>query len=123
MSLQAWIAAEPVSVLVTGGLLGTLFLAFIAFFLVPGVAHLVRLGRLQRRVRTVKLNAAVTEFKKLFAVDRGLAHLWSEFQETLHRQTEMREGVATVIAVRETAPSEMYFHPHHVGDPRPLPEC
>lgn len=118
MSLHAWIAAEPVSVLVTGGLLGALLLAFVVFFLAPGLRHLVRLAGLQRRVRSVKASSAATDFKKLFAVDRRLAHLWSEFQETLHRQTEVRDGVSKVIAVRATAPSETYFSSQYVVDSR-----
>ena len=118
MSLQSLVAAEPVTVLVTGCCLAVLAVAFVGAFLIPGVLHWFRLRGLQSRMRSVQTKTASTEFKKLFVVDRRLAHLWSEFQETLHVQREERDGASTVTAVRATVPAEVYFNAQYVVDTR-----
>lgn len=47
----------------------------------------------------------LSDIKKLFARDKHLAHLWSEFQDTLHVQREERDGqMKIVVAVRSTVP-------------------
>src|SRR5207247_4078884 len=56
--------------------------------------------------------------KRLFVVDARLAHLWSQYQETLHEQTEDRDGQARVVAVRSTVPAEAYFNSQYVVDSR-----
>lgn len=108
MNLVAFVAQAPLPVLVTGGALAVLVLGFLGVFLVPGVLHWRRLRRMQQRIaRFDAKNLAITEFKKVFATDKRLAHLWREYQESLHLQREERNGQLVVVAARSTTPAEM----------------
>ena len=104
--------------LVTGGLLIFLVFAFLAFFLVPGIIHWIRLWRVLSGLTSFKSKASPEEFEKHFAKDRGLSHLWAEYQDTLHVQREERDGQMHVVAVRSTIPSEAYFNGQYVVDSR-----
>lgn len=104
--------------LVTGGLLSLLVIGFLSAFLGPGVIHWFRLRRIQNGMATFKTKTPPGEFKKLFAKDRRLAHLWAEYQDTLHVQREERDGQMHVVAVRSTVPSETFFSGQYVVDSR-----
>ena len=49
-----------------------------------------------------------------------LAHLWSEYQETLHKQrvTNPQTGVEEVTAIRSTLPAESFFSTSVLVDSR-----
>lgn len=117
---SAWaaVAAEPLHLLVTAGLLALLVLAFIAAFLLPGLWHWVRLRRLHRDLQRFELRTPPGEFRKLFARDARLAHLWKEFQDSLHVQREERDGQTVAVAVRSTLPAETFFNTQYVVDGR-----
>ena len=102
----------------TGGLLALLVLGFILLFLLPGVLHWFRLRSILSGLQAFKGPTPPGDIKKLFAPDKRLAHLWSEFQDTLHVQKEEREGQMKIAAVRSTVPAEAYFSGQYLVDSR-----
>lgn len=106
------------NLLVTGGLLSLLVLGFLALFLVPGVIHWFRLRKILAGVESFEPKTPPSEFKKLFMQDKRLAHLWAEYQESLHAQREERDGQMLVVAVRSTVAAENYFNEQFVVDSR-----
>lgn len=104
--------------LVTGGLLCFLSLGFLVVFLVPGVIHWFRLRRIHSSLEALGVNTPPSEFKKLFSSDKQLAHLWTEYQETLHEQREERDGQSQLLAVRSTLAADSYFNEQFVVDSR-----
>ncbi|KQR49970.1 anti-phage ZorAB system protein ZorA [Acidovorax sp. Leaf160] len=118
MNLQSILATAPTPVLATGAVLAFLILVFLTVFLVPGVLHWNRLRAIQKDIQRFDSKNSASEFKKVFARDRRLAHLWKEYQDSLHIQREERDGQLTVIATRATAPAELYFNSQFVVDSR-----
>lgn len=118
MNLQSILATAPTPVLATGAVLAFLILVFLTVFLVPGVLHWNRLRAIQKVIQRFDAKNSASEFKKVFARDRRLAHLWKEYQDSLHIQREERDGQLTVIATRATAPAELYFNSQFVVDSR-----
>lgn len=108
----------PFHLLVTGSLLALLILGFILLFLVPGVIHWFRLRGILANVLALKRGTQPTAFKKLFAPDKRLAHLWSEYHGSLHEQREEHDGQMRVVAVRSSIPAEAYFCSQYVVDSR-----
>lgn len=118
MNLQSILATVPTPVLATGAVLAFLILVFLTVFLVPGVLHWNRLRSIQKDIRRFESKNPAPEFKKVFARDRRLAHLWKEYQDSLHIQREDRDGQLAVVAIRATAPAELYFNSQFVVDSR-----
>lgn len=118
MNLQSILATVPTPVLATGAVLAFLILVFLTVFLVPGVLHWNRLRSIQKDIRRFESKNSAPEFKKVFARDRRLAHLWKEYQDSLHIQREERDGQLAVVAIRATAPAELYFNSQFVVDSR-----
>lgn len=118
MNLQSILATVPTPVLATGAVLAFLILVFLTVFLVPGVLHWNRLRSIQKDIRRFESKNSALEFKKVFARDRRLAHLWKEYQDSLHIQREERDGQLAIIAIRATAPAELYFNSQFVVDSR-----
>ncbi|WP_139559025.1 anti-phage ZorAB system protein ZorA [Methylotetracoccus oryzae] len=112
------ISTIPTSLLVTGGSLIALLIAFLAIFLLPGTIHWLRLRRILSGIEAFESATPPGEFKKLFAGDRQLAHLWAEYQESLHLQREERDGQLQVSAVRSTVTADAYFNGQFVVDTR-----
>jgi len=112
------LASEPSSVLITGGALALLTLFFLLGFLVPGIGHWIRLFRIQRVVAKFEPRNYRAQFKKVFSTDKRLSHLWKEYADSLHEQTELREGQTVVVAVRATVPAETYFNDQFVVNGR-----
>lgn len=108
----------PVPVLATGAVLALLLIFFVAAFLMPGIVHWFRLRRILARIAKFKTNNYVTEFKQVFENDKRLAHLWKEYQDSLHFQKEQNDGQIIVKAVRATGPAEMFFNEQVVVDSR-----
>ena len=126
MNLQAVLAnapmfltSAPTPVLATGGVLTLLVVLFLAVFLLPGILHWFRLRRILRRIAAVDgKQLAIVELKKVFASDKRLAHLWKEYQESLHLQREERDGQMHLKSARATMPAEMFFNSQFVVDSR-----
>ncbi|HEY4067184.1 MAG TPA: tellurium resistance protein TerC [Burkholderiaceae bacterium] len=110
--------SPPVHLYVAGGLLAALVLSFVAVFLLPGLVHWLRLRRLNRAINGFELRTPPGEFRKLFAGDARLAHLWKEYQDSLHVQREERDGQMLPVAVRATLPAETFFNTQYVVDAR-----
>lgn len=101
---------------VIAGVLVVLSLAFVGFFLVPGLSTWWSLRRANRGLERIKQTAgggAVDPELIANAVmtkKRRLAHLWSEFQATLHPQKEVDEnGQERVVRWRATTLAEVFF--------------
>jgi MotA/TolQ/ExbB proton channel family len=118
VNYQSILVAIPTAVLVTGTVLAVLVLMFFVVFLAPGVLHWFRLSSIQRRIEKFESKNFASEFKKIFAKDKRLAHLWKEYQDSLHSQREERDGQLTTVAIRATVPSELYFNSQFVVDSR-----
>jgi len=118
VNIQALIGSAPTILLVVASILVILVVAFLLFFLVPGVLHWFRLRRIQRRIAKFSSQNFAAEFKKVFAEDKRLSHLWKEYQDSLHFQHEDRDGQAVVFAVRATVPAELFFNSQFVVDSR-----
>ncbi|MCV2355377.1 anti-phage defense ZorAB system protein ZorA [Paucibacter sp. B2R-40] len=112
------VSAVPFHLLVTGGLLALLVLSFIVLFLLPGIRHWFRLRAVLSSVLALAGKSPPAELKKVFVNDLRLAHLWSEYQDTLHVQREEHEGQMLVTAVRSTVPAEAFFNNQFVVDSR-----
>jgi ABC-type transporter Mla subunit MlaD len=112
------VSAVPSHLLVTGGLLALLVLSFIVLFLLPGIRHWFRLRAVLSSVLALEGKSPPAELKKVFVNDLRLAHLWSEYQDTLHVQREEHEGQMLVTAVRSTVPAEAFFNNQFVVDSR-----
>lgn len=109
----------PTPVLVTGGILTLLVLIFLVVFLAPGVRHWFRLRSIRRRIAALDAkHVAIMDFKEVFARDKRLAHLWNEYQESLHLQRQERDGQMQIISARATMPAEMFFNSQFVVDGR-----
>lgn len=108
----------PVHLQVTGGLLLLLVLGFVVLFLLPGVIHWFRLRGILGALLALKGPTLPGDIKKLFADDQRLAHLWSEYQDTLHIQREQQDGQMKISAVRSTVPAEAYFSGQYLVDSR-----
>lgn len=100
----------PTHLLVVGSFLSVLVTIFLSAFLMPGIWHLFRLRGIQLKLQNLQSNPPLSEFEKIFTKSRRLSHLWREYQDTLHKQHEERDGRETVVAVRETVPAEIYFN-------------
>lgn len=118
MNYQSILATTPTTVLATGAVLAILVLIFCVVFLAPGVLHWFRLMSIQRQINNFESKNFASEFKKVFAKDKRLSHLWKEYQDSLHIQREERDGQLTIVATRATVPSELYFNSQFVVDSR-----
>ncbi len=118
MNYQSILATTPTTVLATGAVLAILVLIFCVVFLAPGVLHWFRLMSIQRQINNFESKNFSSEFKKVFAKDKRLSHLWKEYQDSLHIQREERDGQLTIVATRATVPSELYFNSQFVVDSR-----
>lgn len=118
VTIQEILATTPLSVLVTGSLIAGLSIAFITVFLIPGMLHLARLRKIKKRIAGFEKADAVAQFANVFSVDKRMAHLWTEFRESLHDQEDERDGQMVVVASRSTVPAEMYFSTQAVVDGR-----
>lgn len=113
-----FLSTMPTPVLVTGAVLTLLVLIFLTRFLLPGIVHWFRLRSIQRGIQRFQTKNFALEFKKAFSVDQRLAHLWKEYQDSLHIQREERDGQLAIVAIRATTPAEMYFNSQFVVDSR-----
>lgn len=108
----------PVHLLVTGGVLAALVIGFVLFFWIPGLWHWYRLRKIQSGLKKLDASSSPDEFRKVFATDKRLAHLWKEYQDSLHKQYEERDGQEVVVSVRSTTPAEAWFSSQFVVDSR-----
>jgi len=106
------------SVYWTGGFLAGFFLLFLFGFLFRGIWHWWRLWRALRALNNLAPNASREDLRDVFARDRALKHLWKEYEDTLHEQSELRNGMVVTLATRSTMPAEAYFNTQSMVDGR-----
>lgn len=108
----------PIHLLITGSVLIGLIVFFVAAFWLPALWHWQRLRKVQRGLKELTAESRPEDFRKVFSVDKRLAHLWKEYQDSLHKQYEERDGQDVVIAIRSTTPAEAWFSSQFVVDSR-----
>jgi hypothetical protein len=118
VNFESFFTSATTPVLLTGAFLAFLSLIFLVFFLIPGALHWLRLRSIQQRIKAFEAKDSANEFKKAFSKDSQLAHLWKEYQDSLHIQYEERDGQLAMAATRATVPSELYFNTQFVVDSR-----
>ena len=107
----------PISLFLTASALAILVVGFVVWFLVPATRHWFRLRAIQAELRALT-DQNPAGLRKIFDVDKPLAHLWNEYEESLHAQKEDRDGQSVVVAIRSTIPAEAYFNSQFVVDTR-----
>lgn len=116
MSLPQYLIPGVVAVFVA-----FLALAFLVWYLRPS-RHLRRtLKSVIPAIQALKLGADAdpvdrNQVAKILGLDPTLAHLWSEYTETLHEQYDHVDGERRLIAVRATVPAEVFFNTHVLVD-------
>lgn len=116
--LPDWAQTLPLPIWITGAVLVGLAVFFLGRFLIPGFMHLRRLRDIQNRINRFATKDYIVEFKHVFEKDKRLAALWKEYQDSLHRQYEVRDGQRVLKAVRATVSAEMFFNSQSVIDRR-----
>jgi hypothetical protein len=104
--------------LITGGILSALALSFFVFFFLPGVFLSWKLRKILKGIKSLGDQASPDDFKELFSKDRRIAHLWSEYQESLHEQYEEQDGQLKVVAVRSTITADTFFNVQFIVEGR-----
>jgi len=98
-------------------ILGLLATSFLAFFFFPSFLVSARLSKVIKKIEALdgKPNGKLDD---LFHKTGVLEHLWREYSDTLHKQTELdpRTGQQRVVRLRSTVPAEMYFRSEIIVD-------
>lgn len=102
------------------GIAAALLLSFLVFYAVPGITLWWQLRKLARRLGRLQGEPRPTLRDKLKVAFAGTRcfHAWSEFEETLHDQYDVRNGERQIRDVRATVPSEGFLNPESIIDPR-----
>lgn len=108
----------PVHLLITGGALVMLSLAFLLLFLAPGLWHRRRLNAILRALRAQGEESDPKLLSDVFRRDSRLSHLWTEYRKSLHEEHAERDGVMKVIRCRSTVPAEVFWNATTVVDGR-----
>lgn len=114
-----FIKTEPVFVQVVAAAIFLFALSFLFLFFVPGVWIWFRLHGVVRRLRRLK-GMDDKNFAPIFARDRTLLHLWTEYEETLHEQRTIDPETGTLkpAILRSTVPAAMVFTTETLVDSR-----
>ena len=89
-----------------------LLLFFLFFYVAPGIGFVSKtkiLAREIKRLRAANQDVSPESVRKLMNGQKLLAHLWSEYEGTLHEQWETIAGERRRVRVRATMPAETYF--------------
>jgi putative membrane protein len=109
-----------VPVLVAGTVL--LFLiGFVVHYLIPGVRLWFELNGVSKRLREVKNDdkeLMLDDLSNVFSRSDVMAHLWSEYRQTLHPQFVIRDGEKVIERIRATVPAEGFFSSQAAVDSR-----
>lgn len=119
MSTVELILAAPWVVRIVAGLLAFFIVLFTALFLLPGLVAWYRYDNVALRLRAYK-KAQRGSPSAVFAGDSRLAHIWAEYEKTLHeqRQLDPATGQLEFVAWRATMPSGMIFTQEALVDSR-----
>ena len=96
-----------------------LAICFVVYFIRPAMRLSKTLAATISRLREAR-ERRNWDLTDCFAGDATLEHIWSEYQETLHKQRvpDPATGEMVVQAVRSTVPAEVFFSTHAVVDTR-----
>ncbi len=97
----------PVHIYFFAAVLGLLSLSFLMFFFAPSLVVSWRISRVIRRLRALEGKPAA-DMPAIFAKSGALEHLWHEYADSLHRQSETR--------FRSTVPASLMFAPESIID-------
>ncbi len=91
-----------------------LTLYFLGAFYIPyqfAVHRLKKIDKQLSKLGDTKDVGAITPdaLRSYFDVDRGLSHVWREYEETLHAQYVSVDGEEKLANLRSTAPAETFF--------------
>lgn len=98
------------------GLLIVLAAGFLLFYVLPAFSVFFRIRGATHALADLADNKTEVNKDSLAATFRGrgvLEHLWSEYYETLHKQTEVdpATGMHRIVQLRSTVPAEALFNP------------
>jgi hypothetical protein len=115
---NSYAASLRLPIRIIGGMLLALALVFIIFFLFRGVWFRLKLGHVIRALR--RSNNSTVDLSKLFSRDKALAHLWREYEHTLHKDKDINRqtGSQEVVSFRATVSAETFFNPQTLVDNR-----
>ncbi|WP_394808131.1 anti-phage ZorAB system protein ZorA [Nitrosomonas sp.] len=97
---------------------GFFLLALLAYFLVSFCRHAYQVNRqlsdVINQIESLTISSAESQLqslKSLFQNAGSLRHLWNEYSETLHKQSELDTKTAQtrITRIRSTMPAEIYF--------------
>lgn len=92
----------PEHIFFFAAILGLLALSFLVFFFIPSIIVSWRISRIVRQLRALEGKPA-DDMATIFANSGVLEHLWQEYADSLHRQSDSRW--------RSTVPANLMF-PH-----------
>jgi len=104
---------------ILAGLLLLAIVTFLIWFIIPWVHLRFKISILTREIRHLRKSGADPMLLKVN--DRRLAHLWSEYCETLHLpkgSLDPMTGVSKDAAYRATVPAEAFFNAQSVYEGR-----
>jgi len=114
-----FIQTAPIVIQTVAAVIFLFVLLFILRFVIPGIWIWFRLRgvawRLRRLRKTEDRNPA-----PIFARSRTLAHLWTEYEDTLHEQRafDIETGTLKPAVLRSTVPAAMVFTTETLVDSR-----
>lgn len=100
------------------GLVSVAFLCFMFFYRARAFNIINRLKKYTRAINSIandKPENQLEHLKNLF-VQPEFKHAWSEFEESLHPQTELVGSEERIVKIRATAPSASYFSEQQLVD-------
>ncbi|MDD2701602.1 MAG: MotA/TolQ/ExbB proton channel family protein, partial [Sideroxydans sp.] len=100
----------PFHIYVFAGILGLLAISFLLFFFLPSLLVSFRLSRIIKALRGLEGKPS-NDMPSIFANSGVLEHLWQEYADSLHRQSDARW--------RSTVPANLMF-PHETIIDTPL---
>lgn len=114
------ISVLPPHVLILLAIVLALTGVFVWQFVVPGVKFWFFLKRTNLKLQKIVDARSWVELDGVFNADTTLAHLWNEYQQTLHdqKQLNVQTGSLTIAARRATMQAEVFFGDTVVIDSR-----
>lgn len=110
------LANLPPHIYIFAAILGSLSLAFLLFFFLPSLLVSRRLSKTSRRLKALGGKPGA-DMGKVFEKSGVLEHLWKEYADTLHRQTETDALSGQALTrLRSTMPAGTIFRPDVIVD-------
>jgi hypothetical protein len=107
----------PEHIYIFAAILGLLSISFLVFFLYPSFVVWGRLSKVIKKIEALG-GTPSGNLEELFEQTGVLEHLWREYADTLHKQTEIdpRTGQQRVTRIRSTLPAEIHFRSEIIVD-------